>query len=466
MATPDYRPEIRIPLAPPIVRQAGVVVEGSPSRLVRLRGSVFIRNVGILSAGSAVGHLFTLAAAPLLSRMYSPADFGGLGLFASFLSIISVAVALRYEVSIMSSQDEAEAAYLTFASFLFAFPISILAGVLLWLLNHFSALGYGSLPWPAPLLMAFAMFFVGTFTSLRYWCLREGRFTQVSQGTVVQNAARAIFQSVLGVLKLHSTGLLVGETLGRCMGMSRMFRKAWPVLRGHFSSFRRNEFASALWRHRKFPLYSLPSSFLDALGMSLSVPLLVRLYGASVGGYYSLVWRAVAVPSAVVTVAIADTFHSRLAACARETPAQIMGLFKRTSLALLLLGSIPTVILWFWGEPLFRFVFGAGWAVSGTIAAIVAPWYLSEFVVTPVSRVVVVLSGQEMKLIWDALSMASLITVFFIAQWRGIGALPMIRVLTVLNTVLRMLYYLILIRIILRFKRTDAGTSQAAACSS
>ena len=42
----------------------------------------------------------------------------------------------------------------------------------------------------------------------------------------------------------------------------------------------------------------------------------------------------------------------------------------------------------------------------------------------------------------------------------------MIRVLTVLNTVLRMLYYLILIRIILRFKRTDAGTSQAAACSS
>jgi len=85
-------------------------------------------------------------------------------------------------------------------------------------------------------------------------------------------------------------------------------------------------------------------------------------------------------------------------------------------------------------------------------------------VVTPVSRVVLVLGGQEMKLIWDVLSLASLLAVFFVAQWRGIGALPMIRVLTVLNTVLRILYYVILIRIILRFKRTHSGTPQAAAC--
>jgi O-antigen/teichoic acid export membrane protein len=395
--------------------------------------------------------------------MYSPADFGCLGLFASFLTIMSVAVALRYEVSIMSGQDEAEAAYLTFATFLFAFPTSTLAGGLLWLLNHFAALGYGSMPWPAPLLMAFAMFFVGTFTSLRYWCLREERFTQVSQGIVAQSAARAIFQTVLGVLKLHSTGLLAGETLGRCTGMSRMFRKAWPVLRSHFVGFHWNEFARALWRHRKFPLYSLPSSFLDALSMSLAVPLLVHLYGASVGGYYSLVWRAITVPSVVVTVAIADTFHSRMAACARETPTQVMGLFKRTSLSLLLLGSVPALILWFWGQPLFRFAFGAQWAFSGAMAAIVAPWYLSEFVVIPVSRVVLVLSGQEMKLIWDVLSLGSLLALFFIAQWRGMVPLSTIRVLTVVNTALRAIYYFILIRIIIRFRRTHAEKSEAPA---
>jgi len=138
-----------------------------------------------------------------------------------------------------------------------------------------------------------------------------------------------------------------------------------------------------------------------------------------------------------------------------------MGLFRRTSLSLLLLGSIPTLILWFWGKRLFSFAFGAQWAFSGAIAAIVAPWYLSEFVVSPVSRIVLVLSGQEMKLIWDVLSLGSLLAMFFIAQWRGMGPLTTIRVLTVLNSALRAIYYFILIRIIIRFRRTHAEKSEA-----
>src|SRR5215470_3860968 len=143
------------PLIPAVAKpQAGAAVQAFPNWLARLRGNAFIRNVSILSGGSALGHLFTLAAAPLLSRLYGPEDFGLLGLFASFLSITSVAVALRYEVSIVSGRDQAEAAYLTLASFLFAVPTSILAGGLLWLLNHFAVLGYGSLPWHAPWLMA------------------------------------------------------------------------------------------------------------------------------------------------------------------------------------------------------------------------------------------------------------------------------------------------------------------------
>jgi len=450
------------PTVEQVVAPQAVVAHSWVSRLC---GNAFIRNVGILSGGAALGHLFSLLAAPLLTRLYSPADFGALGLFTSFLTIMSVAVALRYEVSIVSGQNQTEAAYLTFASFLFALPISILSGGILWLLNHFSAIGYGDLPWYAPMLLAFAMLFVGVFTALRYWCLREERFGQVSRGVVVQSAGRAIFQTALGALRFHSAGLLFSETLGRCLGMSRMFRDAWPMLRGHLNAFQREAFARAVWRHRKFPLYSLPSSFLDALSMSLAVPLLIRLYGASFGGHYSLVWRAVTVPSVVVSVAIADTFHSRLAACARETPAQVSSLFHRTSLGLLLLGSVPAAILWFWGMPLFRLMFGSQWALSGTIAALVAPWYLSEFVVYPLSRAVLVLNGQEMKLIWDVLSLGSLLTLFFVAQWRVLEPLQTIRALSVVNTLLRVVYYLILIAIVARFRRTHRVHHQAASLS-
>lgn len=444
----------------PVRQRAGVLLKGAGYWLAHLRSSIFVRDVGVLSGGATLGHVFTLAAAPLLTRIYGPRDFGALALFASFLGVMGVAVALRYEISIPAGIDDAEAAYLTLASLGLALPVSILAGGLLWVLIHFSTLGFGGLPWHTPLLMSMAMSFFGIFSALRYWCLRRERFDQVSQGVVVQSAGRAILQTAIGAAGFHSAGLLLGEAFGRGFGMSRMFRSAWPVLRSSVSAFKWEDFKRALWRNRKFPIYSLPSSVLDALGIGLSVPLLIRLYGASVGGYYSLVWRAIAVPSVLITVAVADTFHSHLANCAREMPDRAVSLFKRTSLCLLLVGSIPATILWFWGGPLFKVVFGREWAVSGAMATIIAPWYLSDFVVAPVSRVVLVLGGQERKLVWDILSVGSLLTVFLVAQWRGMAPLQTIKTLTIVNIVLRVVYFIILVRIVARFNEMQTGMSR------
>jgi O-antigen/teichoic acid export membrane protein len=397
-----------------------------------------------------------------LTRIYGPADFGGLALFTSFLNVTAVAVCLQYEVSIPSAQNETEAAYLVLAALLFALPASLLAAGVFWLLIHWSVLAYGSLPRGSPLLLILAMTCIGIFAALRYWCLREKHFGMASQGTAVQSAGRASLQVVFGAVGMHGAGLLLGEAIGRGIGMFRMFRSAWPFLRAHLRPFRAEEFARALWHNRKFPMYSLPSSFLDSLCVSLPVPLLIRLYGSSFGGAYSLVWRVLALPSVLLTVAIADTFHSHLAICAREAPDKVTRLFGRTSAGLLLVGSIPAVVLCLWGAPLFRITFGSRWEISGVIASIIAPWYLADFVVSPVSRVVLVLSGQEMKLIWDILCLGSLLAVFMLAQARAIAPVPMIRILTVVHVGLRGIYYVVLLRIIARFTRMQNAQAQPA----
>ena len=445
-----------------LAQSTGTLFDIQSLRLSRLRSNLFLRRTGILSGGTALGQAFIVAASPILSRVYTPRDFGRLALFTSFLNVVSVAVCLRYEVSILSGKDDDESVYLTLASLLFALPASILAGMILWLLIHFSAVGFGDLASYTPPLFALAMCFVGIFSALRYWSLREERFLQLSQGVVIQNAGRAIFQIIFGVAGFHSGGLLVGETLGRSLGMSRMLRDAWPLLLSRLRSFCWREFTQALRRHRKFPLYSLPSSFLDALCVSLPVALLIRLYGSSVGGNYALVWAALTVPATLVTTAVADTFHSHLTSCLREKPDCVMALFRRTTFGLLMMGSIPVLILWFWGLPLFKFVFGSQWALSGEIAAVVGPWYLASFIVNPVSRVVFVLNGQEMKFLWDLLCLASLLIVFYVAKHEHTAPLDTIRILSVVNTVLYAVYYLLLIQIVARFQTTRKASAQYA----
>ena len=419
----------------------------------KLRSSSFLRTVGVISGGSAMGHLFTLAAAPLLTRVYGPHEFGVLGLFTTVMSVFGVAVTLQYEISIPVGESEREAAYLTMGSILLAIPMSIVGGGLLKLFMDHSMLGLGALPWYLPFLLSCSLVAIGLFTALRYWSLREGHFRGIAQGVVVQSAARALLQTAIGAIGFKASGLLLGETLGRGMGMSRMLRGSWPSLLKLVSPFTWSELHRVLWRYRKFPIYSFPSSFLDALCLGLPLPLLIRMYGVAAGGYYSLVWKAITVPSVLITVAVADTFHSRLAACVRDAPEGVLELFRVASIGLFVVGCIPTLILAIWGPELFLLVFGPRWAVSGAMAALVAPWYLAQFVVSPLSRVVVILSGQELKLAWDVLCLLSLFGVFAFAHSRGLDVLLTIRLLSAVYASLFLLYYLILLRIVLRFEK-------------
>lgn len=423
------------------------------SRTSGLRSNSFLRRAGVLSGGSALGHLFTLAVSPLLTRLYLPQDFGALGLFTSYLAVAGCAVALQYETSIVSALDDSEAGYLTLAAVMLAIPTSALAGTVLWGLIHFSLLGFGSLKEYVSVLLSCVMCFVGIFVVLRYWNLRKQEFGNVSQALIVQSAARAILQTAGGAIGIRGAGLIVGETLGRGLGMGRMLRSAWPELRCYVCRFHWSECKRALWRNRKFPLLSLPSSLMDALCVGLSLPLLIHQYGAESGGYYSLVWRAIALPSVLITTAVADTFHSQIAICARETPAEILRMFLRTGLTLLVIGLIPFLILTCWGQPLFRVAFGAQWAQSGAMATLIAPWYLGQFVVNPVSRVVQVLSGQETKLAWDVLCVLSIPAVFYVARVRSLEVMQTVRLLSIVSTALYVIYYAVLVRVIMNFNR-------------
>lgn len=405
----------------------------------------FAGNVVVLSGGASLGHFFTVIAAPLMTRLYLPHDIGNLGLFIEFLAVTAVVASLQYDVAIVSASEEKQAAHLASLSMLLALPMSVAGGFLLYALIHFSLMGFGVLPAYAAGLMPPAIFFAGLFSILRYWSLRDESFEIVSQATILQNGGRSLLQVILGVIGLHSFGLLLGEVCGRGIGMSRMMRNAWPVMRKCGLSSR--DAAKALKDNRHFPLYSAPSSLLNQLGTSLPLPLLVTLYGTDAGGYYTLVWRVLAVPVVLVGASIGDAFHSRAALYTREDPKRLLRLFHRTSAALLAMGLVPAITVFIFGEPMFTFVFGIKWKLSGTIAAIVAPWFLTSFVVSPLSRLVYVLRGQRLKLIYDVLILAANLMVFVFARHLGWTMLHMLAVMSGANTASKVVYYVVLLRI-------------------
>ena len=405
----------------------------------------FAANVVLLSGGASLGHGFTLAAAPILTRLYVPSDVGTLGLFTAFLGVAVVVASLQYDVAIVSAGTEREAAYLVKLSLICAIPMSAGCGILIHEMSRRSLLGFGALPWYAAWLMVASILFAALFSTLRYWSLRNEEFGTVSQGLLFQNAGRSLAQVVLGAIGFHALGLLLGETIGRAIGMGRMVRITWPVVRQY--PLRGGGPVAALVRHRQFPIYSAPSSLLNLLGTSLPLPLLVTLYGPEAGGYYSLVWRVLAVPVVLIGTGMADAFHSQAALYARNDPKRLLRFFHNSTMGLVAIGVIPAAAIAVFGQSIFVFVFGAQWKLSGAIAAIVAPWFLTSFVVSPLSRLVYVLHGQRLKLIYDVAVLGGNLGVFAVADRNGWALLHMVVAMSVMNTASRIIYYFVLLRI-------------------
>ena len=86
-----------------------------PSRLKTtlsrlLPRATFARSVATLTLGTAFAQALSVAAMPLLTRLYTPADFGFLAVFMAISGVVATAVTLRYETAVLPAKTEQESA--------------------------------------------------------------------------------------------------------------------------------------------------------------------------------------------------------------------------------------------------------------------------------------------------------------------------------------------------------------------
>ncbi|KEO81011.1 oligosaccharide flippase family protein [Tumebacillus flagellatus] len=76
----------------------------------KLPKSRFARNVGMLASGTVLSQGLLVLIAPLLTRLYTPEEFGLLAVYTSILSLVLVVASWLYELAIPLPDDEQDAA--------------------------------------------------------------------------------------------------------------------------------------------------------------------------------------------------------------------------------------------------------------------------------------------------------------------------------------------------------------------
>ena len=371
-------------------------------RQLLLKKDGFARNVTLLTSSTALAQALTILASPVLTRLYTPEDFGILAVYTSLLSLLVVVGSWRYQLAIpIASNDLAAANVLA---------LSVITLVIMTLLSWLAMglLGSNIVTWtnapelqPYLWLLPLGLFGAGMYQVFNYWAIRKKTFGYLAQTKLSQGVGQLITQLVLGLIHLRPLGLLVGDVVGRMAGSSRIATLAWQQSPGVFREISISQMRSVARRYWRFPLLSGSSALLNSAGLQLPALLIAAFYGTQVAGWFALGQRIIGIPMALIGISVSQVYFSEAARLLRDNPEELRQFFFKTTRRLLAIGILPIGLIAIGGPWLFNLVFGKAWLEAGKYVQILALMFLCQFVVVPISQTLNVLERQDLQLAWD-----------------------------------------------------------------
>jgi O-antigen/teichoic acid export membrane protein len=186
----------------------GKILIGRLKQLQFLR-SASAKNVMVVMSGTIVAQALPILFFPILSRIYTPSDYGILGLFMSISMLLMVVsnAQLNYAVLIPKEDEEAVRILSVGSMLVFAFSLVILCAVLLFGTLLAAVLkSPGLAKWL--LLLPATVFFSGVNVQLSAWFNRLARFKIITSSRVWTSVTTIVFSLGLSFLLEGAVDLL------------------------------------------------------------------------------------------------------------------------------------------------------------------------------------------------------------------------------------------------------------------
>ncbi|WP_181880959.1 lipopolysaccharide biosynthesis protein [Crenobacter cavernae] len=386
------------------------------ARLKRFADGGFARNIATLAGGAALAQFLPLIASPLLTRLYTPADFGLLSVYAAWLSALAVISTGRYELAIVLPSCDRRSANLFGVSLAIAASLAALLGLVLWPAPGFWAHlmrepALAPWLWLLPLTVGLA----GFTQAYTQWNNRRQRYRANAGGRIAQAVGMTALQ--LGLAGLGAGGLLIGQTAGFA---ASLVAQALPdLLTG--AAWRRDVDVAGMKQvareYAEFPRVNAVNALVGAAQDTLTMTLLLAMSGSATVGFYGLMMRVLKLPAALVGQAVAQVAYRDLAA-AHAAGEPLAPQIRKLFVLLTLLALPGAIVMAAFGPALFALVFGEGWREAGEYARALSPYMLCHFVASPLGMVPLVIRRQKAALAFTVVGNG----LFLVVLWSGLAS--------------------------------------------
>ncbi|MDF2177506.1 lipopolysaccharide biosynthesis protein [Aliiglaciecola sp. CAU 1673] len=369
-------------------------------------------------SGAVLAQLITLAVVPLLTRLYSPEQFGQFGVFMSVSGILSAVFCLRFELAVYACRTERQARATVVLGGLFAF-INL---VFFSCVAMFSGVYAGLLPEgiePALLFVPLASAAIAVFLLLSNYLGWRQQFKVVAVAKVVRSAAIAIAQTVMVILP--SIGLVLGDVVGRVLSLFMLCSKSGQSVRNR-RPLRRRFYLSLIRRHRRFIRISTPAALLNVSVTQAPTVFLAALFSIEAAGFYALAQKVMAAPMVLIGQAVSQVYNAQFSRLWKSHRSACHSMLQRAMLRLFLIGLGPMLLLAMIAPWLFSWLLGAQWEKVGEFVRILAPMFLAQFVVSPFINLTAIANKQGTLFLWDSLRLILVVACFVLSAQTAASA--------------------------------------------
>ncbi|XLX42192.1 lipopolysaccharide biosynthesis protein [Ectopseudomonas mendocina] len=377
--------------------------------------SRYARNVLTLMTGTGLAQAIPIAISPILTRLYSPEEFG---LFAFYMAVVSITVVLvtgRYEQAILLPRQDRDAGHIAALVVLLSAVVSAYLLLLVILFNSQIVLFLGD-PKLAPWLywVPASTFLMGTYQGLNYWSNRKTQYKRLAISRTVQSGSAALAQ--LSYARVEGLGLVAGQVTGQVFATSVMARLIWREDHKLIRTLRPLRSLALARKYINFPKYLIVAHGFNTASGQMPVLLLNALFSAASAGFFTLTQRVMGAPMALVAGALGDVFRQE-ASQAYSHQGNCLAIYKKTLKRLLLISVLPFLMFFFIAPDMFAFVFGGQWRIAGEYAQILTLKFFFDFVAGPLSAMFMIAQKQRLDLLWQMALVSMAVGSFYMGFW-------------------------------------------------
>lgn len=364
------------------------------SIIYKIRENSLVKNTLKLSASNVALVFLPLLVTPILSRLYSPEEYGIWGVFSGVLFILNSFIFLSYENTIVKSNNDEEIPSLLFLCLAIAIIISLITSLAFSFGKQLGVLFF--LKFPNAVYLFLALVSSACFTLLVCISNRYKKYGAMSIANSVNGFSQAIIRILWGTFPLIGLGLIIGNILAHIIACIVLLILISPMFKYiSWKSLTYTNIKKIAMVYKKFPLYDAPARFLEFTVGNIVVIILSFYFGEREIGCFSMVMQFILLPIAIIGSAMGNVYYRELSESVNTN--NIKDATRKANRISFYLSLLPILFLAFGGDKLLVIFLGDKWIAAGKMALCMSIYSVPVIISEPLLPIFRVLDKQEIR---------------------------------------------------------------------